>query len=146
MIGLDTNILVADAIPDHLAHTTVRRELDALLSQGHEFALTSAVLSEFIHIATDSRRFRFPLSIPEALAQATFWSDAEEAFLIATDLPAHRQWLRWLDEHGLGRKRLLDTLLAATWHAAGIREILTLNPRDFEIFGVFTVHAIDLEG
>jgi len=38
----------------------------------------------------------------------------------------------------VGRKRLLDTLIAATWHHAGITEVFTLNPADFVIFANFT--------
>ena len=34
--------------------------------------------------------------------------------------------------------RLLDTLLAATYKQAGIRSLLTTNPADFAVFGVFT--------
>lgn len=143
MIGIDTNILVADAIPDHPAHAGVRGRIDDFISQGHELALTSAILSEFIHIATDPRRFLNPLSMAEALAQAEFWSSAEEVVVLPADLTAHRQWLEWLRLHRLGRKRLLETLIAATWHAAGLREIFTLNPRDFEIFGVFTIHKMN---
>ena len=45
----------------------------------------------------------------------------------------------------LGRKRLLDTLIAVTWHAAGISEICTLNPRDFKVFDVFHIHCIGAE-
>jgi len=37
----------------------------------------------------------------------------------------------------LGRKRLLDTLLAATYHHAGIQSVLTTNPADFATLGVF---------
>jgi hypothetical protein len=45
-------------------------------------------------------------------------------------------------EHQLGRKRLLDTRLAATYRAAGIAKILSSNARDFTTFGCFTViHA-----
>jgi len=141
MIALDTNILIAHAIPDHPCHGAVRARIEQFVSAGHELALTSGILSEFIHVVTDSRRFEIPLSIGEALGWAEFWSDAEEAVLLTTDISAHRQWLRWLEEYQLGRKRLLDTLIAATWQAAGVREIFTLNPRDFEIFCVFTIHT-----
>lgn len=143
MIGVDTNILIADSLPDHPDHAKVRRKLDSLLTAGCQLALPSMVFSEFIHVATDSRRFREPLSAQEAVAQAELWSASAEVVLLSVDELVHWQWLRWLTEHRLGRKRLLDTLLAATWHAAGVREILTLNPRDFEIFGVFTLLAIE---
>ena len=104
--------------------------------------LTSGIVSEFIHIVTDSRRFENPLTMTEALDWAGFWSDAAEVSLISSDAPIHKLWLRWLEQHRLGRKRLIDTLIAATWHTAGVQQILTLNPRDFAIFGVFRVIPI----
>jgi hypothetical protein len=37
----------------------------------------------------------------------------------------------------LGRKRILDTHLAAIFHLAGIKRFITSNPSDFEVFKVF---------
>jgi predicted nucleic acid-binding protein len=143
MIGLDTNVLVAHAIADHPSHGQVRERIDRFVSDGRDLALTSGILSEFIHVVTDPRRFEKPLTMKEALEWAGFWSAAEEVTLLASDVAVHRQWLRWLEEHRLSRKRLLDTLIAATWHAAGVREVFTLNPRDFVIFGEFTIHTAE---
>jgi hypothetical protein len=53
------------------------------------------------------------------------------------DEGATQQFLDWLKQYSLGRKRLLDTLLAATYHQAGITSLLTTNPADFAVFGVF---------
>jgi hypothetical protein len=39
--------------------------------------------------------------------------------------------------HQLGRKRVLDPLLAATYRAAGVTSLLTLNAADFMVFGEF---------
>jgi hypothetical protein len=39
-------------------------------------------------------------------------------------------------EFDLGRKRILDTHLAAVLHTAGARRLLTSNPGDFAVFGV----------
>jgi hypothetical protein len=50
---------------------------------------------------------------------------------------ATRQFLDWLDHLQLGRKRLLDTLLAATYRQCGIRSLLTTNPDDFGVFDCF---------
>jgi hypothetical protein len=38
----------------------------------------------------------------------------------------------------MGRKRLLDTMLAATYRQAGIQSLLTTNKADFLVFAVFT--------
>lgn len=67
MIGIDTNILVAHAIADHPSHRRVRESIDRLLAAGCVLALTSGILSEFIHIVTDPRRFEHPLTMAEAL-------------------------------------------------------------------------------
>jgi hypothetical protein len=48
------------------------------------------------------------------------------------------QFLDWLEYFQLGRKRLLDTLLAATYRHGGVRSLLTTNPpRDFGVFECF---------
>ena len=61
-----------------------------------------------------------------------------EAGQIPPDDVATRQFLAWLKQFSLGRKRILDTLLAATYDAADVHSVLTTNPADFTVFGVFT--------
>jgi predicted nucleic acid-binding protein len=41
--------------------------------------------------------------------------------------------------HGLGRKRILDTVLAATLETAHVRRLATLNARDFALFDFIEV-------
>lgn len=139
MIGLDTNVLVARVIPDHANHEWVSQRLAELTADGRNFAVTSVNLSEFLHVVTDSKRFEKPLTMGEALHWAGFWSRSREVKLLAMDAAAHMQWLTWLEAYKLGRKRLIDTLIAATWHTAGVREIWSLNPGDFRVFGVFEI-------
>jgi hypothetical protein len=45
--------------------------------------------------------------------------------------------MSWLRQFALGRKRILDTHLAAVLHGAGVQRLLTSNPDDFAVFGVF---------
>lgn len=145
MIGLDTSVLVALAIAEHPQHEASQQWLDEETARNQTFGITSGILAEFIHIVTDGRRFETPLAISEALERAAFWSEAREVMLLAADEGVNALWLKWLGDHQLGRKRLLDTLIAATWHSAGIREICTLNPRDFTVFSVFQIHRIGVE-
>jgi hypothetical protein len=49
------------------------------------------------------------------------------------------QTLRWMRQFSLGRKRILDTNLAAILHAAGVRRLLTSNPGDFSVYGVLEI-------
>jgi hypothetical protein len=96
------------------------------------------VLAEFIHIVTDPRRFRQPLDLTTARQLAEQWWTAREVVRVFPDDAATRQFLAWLHQFALGRKRLLDTLLAATYWQTGIHSLLTTNQADFLVFGVFT--------
>jgi hypothetical protein len=44
-----------------------------------------------------------------------------------------------MNRHQLGRKRILDTHLAAVLWTAGVRRIFTSNKADFTIFGGFEI-------
>lgn len=65
------------------------------------------------------------------------WWMAREVVRVFPDDSAAQLFLTWLEEFSLGRKRLLDTLLAATYRQAGIQSVLTTNQSDFQVFGVF---------
>lgn len=136
--GFDSGFLVAAELAEHADHTAARAELARLLALGDHFALTPQVLTEFIHIVTDPRRFAQPLEIDEARRVAEQWWTARDVDQVFPDAAAVRQFLAWLELHRLGRKRLLDTLLAATYRCAQIHSVLTTNPHDFEVLGGFT--------
>ena len=136
--GLDTGFLVAAEVVEHAEHVAARSTLARLLATGDLIALAPQVLAEFIHIVTDPRRFAKPLDMRAAHALAEQWWTAREVMPVFPDDAATRQFLAWLQQFFLGRKRLLDTLLAATYKQAGIHSLLTTNPADFTILGVFS--------
>jgi hypothetical protein len=49
------------------------------------------------------------------------------------------QTLHWMRQFSLGRKRILDTHLAAILYTSGVRRLLTANPSDFTVFGVLEI-------
>jgi predicted nucleic acid-binding protein len=100
--------------------------------------LPSQVLAEFIHIVTDARRFTHPLDMAAARQLAELWWTAGDVVQVFPDDGATRQFLGWLAQFSLGRKRMLDTLLAATYQQAGVQSLVTTNPADFGVFSVFT--------
>jgi predicted nucleic acid-binding protein len=136
--GLDTGFLVAAEVLEHAEHAAARDTLTRLLATGDLIVIAPQVLAEFIHIVTDPRRFAHPLTMTAAHRLAEQWWTAREVVRGFPDDAATRQFLDWLQRFALGRKRLLDTLLAATYGQAGIRSLLTTNPADFSIFGMFT--------
>jgi hypothetical protein len=48
-------------------------------------------------------------------------------------------FLAWLTRHQLARKRLLATMLAATFQRAGVKRLLTHDDGNFKIFGCFEI-------
>jgi predicted nucleic acid-binding protein len=135
--GLDTGFLVAAEVVEHTENSAARETLTRLLSAGDLIAIAPQVLAEFVHIITDPRRFTQPLDMDAARQLAEQWWTAREVLRVYPDDGATRQFLAWLQQFALGRKRLLDTLLAATYRQAGIQSLLTTNPADFGVFGAF---------
>jgi len=135
---LDTGFLVAAEVLEQAEHVVARQTLTRLIAAGDLIAIAPQVLAEFIHIVTDPRRFAQPLDIKTARSLAAQWWTAREVVRVFPDDAATGQFLAWIQQFSLGRKRLLDTLLAATYRQAGIQSLLTTNPADFTVFGVFT--------
>ena len=139
--GLDTGFLVAAVVREHAAHADARVTLSQVLSAGDFIAIAPQVLAEFIHVVTDPRRFTQPLDMNAASQVAEQWWTSSDVVQAFPDAGAVRHFLIWMQQFSLGRKRLLDTLLAATYREAGIQSLLTTNQSDFLVFGVFTCIA-----
>lgn len=137
MIGIDSNFLIACELEEHVHHAASRSLLDSLTSTKEKFALTPQVLTEFLHIVTDGRRLESPRTMDEALELAGLWRTATDVAMIYPTEEAVDLFLRWMDEFRLGRKRILDTMLAANYASAGISRLATLNVDDFKVFGIF---------
>jgi predicted nucleic acid-binding protein len=136
--GLDTGFLVAAEIVEHHLHLAARQTLSRVVASSDLVAIAPQVLAEFIHVATDPRRFQTPLDITTAVIVAEQWWTAKEVVQVFPDRLSVTEFFNWLKTHGLGRKRLLDTFFAATYHTSSINSLLTTNQADFQVFGVFT--------
>ena len=135
--GIDTGFLVAHEIVEHADNGAARALLVRLLDAGDRLALAPQVLAEFIHVVTDQRRFESPLEMAQARRLAAEWWLGSEVDQVYPDDQSTRLFLAWMERHRLGRKRVLDTQLAATYRSRGIVSILTTNPGDFGVFGEF---------
>jgi len=136
--GVDTSFLVAVEVSSHEEHASARARFQKLLKSGDQFALAPQILAEFIHVVTDPRRFSSPLTIERAVERAETWWNAAEVVHALPTAEITLMFFDWLQAHKLGRKRLLDTMLAATLQSSGATSMLTLNRGDFSIFGNFT--------
>ena len=103
-----------------------------------EPGLAPQVLTESSISSPDRRRFDRPLSMHHAVEEARFWWSAREVARVFPVEETMTQLLTWMREHDRGRKRLLDTMLAATYLRERDRAtIATSNARDYRGFGVF---------
>ena len=138
-IGVDTTFLVQVSIREHPGHAAAREEMERRLAAGDTFVMAPQVVSELVHIVTDARRFEHPLGMTAALEKAQAWWEARETEHASPTPESMKQFWSWMKEHKLGRKRLLDTMLAATYFSHGVHAILSSNVRDYSTFGCFRV-------
>jgi predicted nucleic acid-binding protein len=142
LIGVDTSYLVALAVREHAAHRACWKLFESEIVGGTAtMAMAPQVLAEFCHVVTDPRRFERPLDMPAALELCEQWWSAEECRRVTVDEEVTALFLTWMQELRLGRKQLLDTLLAASYHRAGVRRLATTDWRDFGRYGVFEIEA-----
>ena len=136
MIGLDCNVLVQLAFADHPANSKTLAAVQTETQRGMKLVFPSFVVAEFLHVSTDPRRFVPPLTMPEALDWTEDFLANPGVALLEPNLASVDQALCWMRQFGLGRKRILDTQLAAVLHVRGVRRLVTSNPGDFTVFGV----------
>lgn len=132
MIGVDTSFLVAFEIEEHRLHQAA--VAFARKRKAERFALAPQVLGEFVHVVTDPRRLERPLEMGDALDRAGAWWEAKEVTQLFPTSQGTRRFLDWMSEFGLGRKRILDTQLAALYQINGVTAIVTTDARDFALF------------
>ncbi len=76
-----------------------------------------------------------------ALQHSERWWNAREVNQVMPADSAVTLFHEWMRRHHLGRKRVLDTLMAATYRTAGVNSLLTLNFDDFAIFDGFAHYS-----
>ena len=137
--GADTTFLVQLSVSDIPEHQAALRLRDKLLDEAHTLALAPQVLAEFVHIVTDRRRFHRPLTMREALRQSSFWWNLAEAEHVYNNEESVLLFISWMEEYRLGRKRVLDTQLAAIFRTSGIGTVITSDAEAFRVFGCFEI-------
>ena len=139
MIGLDCNILVQLALADHPLNARTLAAVQAEIQRAEKLVFPTLVATEFLHVITDERRFSPPLTMNEAMQWLEDFLANPSVDLIHTSKASIAQTTKWMREYNLGRKRILDTHLAAILYSGGVTRLLTSNPADFAIFPLLKV-------
>lgn len=135
ILALDTDVLVHWAMAGAPHHRAVRKYLEREVRQGGwRLGITQQTLNELIHVVTDSRRFENPLPMKEALRMSRELWHGEDVERLLPTVEVHDRVCELMERFKLGRKRILDTALAATVEMAGVSRLATLNARDFALF------------
>lgn len=132
--GIDTDFLIALTVEGHESRSAACTCRDVHLDRGGRFVLTSQVISEFLHVVTDHRRFEEPMAFQQALAKAREWCLANEVVHLSTSKQGNLRFLQRMSDERLGRKRILDTLLATTLLESGVSRLITGNATHYRIF------------
>lgn len=134
-LALDTNILVTLHMPVLPQHAAVRRAiLHWSREGGTTLVLTPIVMQEFVHVITDARRFDPPVSMSEALAISQSYLGRSTVEWVAPDESCLDLAFRVMDQHGLGRKRISDCVIGATYLRAEVDGLVTLDRTGYRVF------------
>ena len=135
ILALDADVVVSWLMAGALRHAVARSLVDEELRRpGGTIALVPQTLHEVLHVATDPRRFERPLPMKEALRLVRLLWEARDVVRVQPGPHVPLRTLELMERYRLGRKRILDTALAATLEGAGIRRFATFNGKDFAIF------------
>ena len=138
MTGIDTTFLIDLEIADSPRHEGALKLFEKWRAEKHSIlAIFNQTFLEFQHVITDGKRFNAPLSMEQAIERTWFWIDQERIKVIYPDDNSLKRSLLWMNMYKLGRKRIQDTHMAAAYAEAGVSELWTANPKDFEIFETF---------
>src|SRR5262245_40837858 len=94
--GLDAGFLIAAELVEHPDHAGARAAIARLIGASDQIAIAPQILAEFIHIATDPRRFTRPLDISTARQIAEQWWTATDVIQVFPDELAVQQFFDWL--------------------------------------------------
>ena len=139
MIGIDTSILIALAIRTHAHRSATIDCTQREYNQGCRFILAPLVISEFLHVVSDTKQMNPAMTIAQATQWIESWIQSTHTLRVYGNDESNDLCFRWLRDYNLGRKRIHDTQLAAILHVHGVDRLLTHNAKDFRVFGVFNL-------
>lgn len=140
MLAIDTDVLVAWAMTGAPHHIDVRILIEGeLATRGGRIVLVQRTIEEFLHVTTDPRRFECPLTMKAAIAFAEAVLRTRDISYVVPSAAVIGRTMHLMTSLGLGRKRILDTALAASLEAAKVSRLATFNGKDFAAFDFIDV-------
>jgi predicted nucleic acid-binding protein len=128
---LDTNVLLRLYQPNSPEFSSIRRAVNSLHRADAALYYLSQNIVEFWNVSTRPiAQNGYGLSSAETNEVA---KQIEKAFILLPDVEAiHHEWRRLVLAHGVSGAKVHDARIVAAMIVHGVRQILTLDGRDFE--------------
>ncbi|MFN3689850.1 MAG: type II toxin-antitoxin system VapC family toxin [Fimbriimonadales bacterium] len=141
-ILLDTNILIAYLYQGHPLHESVKQRVLRLQEEGFDLWLAPQCLYEFYVVATRPTDQNGLGRTPQAAGEHI--RELMALFLFADDpRRIFDKWLQLCQDYQVSGRRAHDVRLVAWMVKKGVKDLLTLNPKDFQEFtNIITVHSV----
>jgi predicted nucleic acid-binding protein len=130
---VDSNILVRWVQVSDPEYPAIEAALGELARKNVALCYTSQNVAEFWNTCTRSAdRNGYGLSCDDTDRKARFFE--ARLRLLADSRLVHEEWRRLIVAYGVSGVQVHDTRLVAAMHVHGVKQILTLNAKDFARF------------
>lgn len=141
-VFIDTNVLIYETFRDFDGekHEDVCRQLKYLSDNNYKVYISSQVVREFLVISTNGKFFENPLDIDEALSKI---DEYKENFEILYDNELSMTNLKQLvSKYQVCKRDIYDANIVATMMAYQLKEIYTLNIKDFRFYEEIKLYRV----
>jgi predicted nucleic acid-binding protein len=138
---IDTNILVYASLEDFepIKYINSIEILRQLVESQHPVFISTQIIREFLSVSTNKKFLKNPLPIKEANQKVKEFRENFE--ILNIEIETIERLMKIAEKHQISGKNIHDATITATMLENGIKNILTYNKKDFEIYKEITVHS-----
>jgi toxin-antitoxin system PIN domain toxin len=146
MIAVDTNILVYAHRLDSDFHGVAMQAVRSLAEGGEPWAIPWPCVHEFLSVTTNSRIYRQPTPIDNAITQVEIWMESPWLRLVGESAVYWKDLTSILTHGRINGPMVHDARVAAICRSHGVRELWSAD-RDFSrMSGVKIVNPLVRRG
>ncbi len=138
---IDTNILVYASLEDFdpIKYSSSVEILRQLVESQHHLFISTQIIREFLSVSTNKKFLKNPLPIKEANRKVKEFRQNFEVLNI--EIETIERLMKIAEKYQISGKNIHDAAITATMLENGIKNILTYDKKDFEIYKEITVHS-----
>ena len=140
---VDTGVLLRAFDRDAVEHQTILQAIRTLLDRGEELVVAVQNLAEFWNVSTRPKEKNGGLELPVETASRRLRVIERLSTVLSESLPSFEEWKRLLTTHRVLGVKVHDARLVSVMLVSNVRNILTLNVRDFQRYSEITAVSPD---